>query len=188
MNCWLRLSHPRLAQCLHSGAPGVSRVPRLGRRTVARLARCTALAARLTGEVKSDPALRQSTVAASTVVCDALEKVQPRACHNSQLLLRRRRGCKPGKPSGADGRCVCGPPITLWTPSAWTPLALAYTAQGQRLGAIRAEAGGARGADLRFAADRFVRGKDWPGAGWGATDHMEASIIDSRAREVAITV
>jgi predicted Zn-dependent protease len=68
--------------------------------------------------------------------------------------------------------------------AAWQLLATAYGAQGQRLRAVRAEAE-ARVAQLDYAAalDRFKAGQEMARKG-GAGDYIEASIIDTRARQV----
>jgi predicted Zn-dependent protease len=69
--------------------------------------------------------------------------------------------------------------------AAWQQLSAAYAAQGQPLRAIRAEAE-ARVAQLDFAAalDRFKAAQDLVRKGQGGGDHVEASIIDARARVV----
>ena len=69
-------------------------------------------------------------------------------------------------------------------------LASVQQQRGQVLRAIRAEAEAqvAR-QDLPAALDRLRAAQDWirrsPSAGGAAVDHIEASIIDTRAREVA---
>ena len=71
--------------------------------------------------------------------------------------------------------------------AAWMLLAAAYDNQGQRLRAIRAEAEArvAQG-DLSAASDRFKAAQDLARGGLAAGDHIEASIIDSRARQVEL--
>lgn len=68
---------------------------------------------------------------------------------------------------------------------AWQLLSSAYAAQGQPLRAIRAEAE-ARVAQLDYTAalDRFKAAQDLVRRGGGGGDHIEASIIDTRARQV----
>jgi predicted Zn-dependent protease len=72
--------------------------------------------------------------------------------------------------------------------SVWQQLSAAYTAQGQTLRAIRADAE-AHVAQLDYAGamNRFRAAQEVAraGASRGAVDHIEASIIDSRARKVA---
>ena len=72
--------------------------------------------------------------------------------------------------------------------TAWQLLASAYTAQGQTLRAIRAEAE-AQVARLDYAGamDRFRAAQDFvrkPPPGSGPVDDIEASIIDTRTRQI----
>ena len=68
--------------------------------------------------------------------------------------------------------------------SAWQLLSAAYTAQGQTLRAIRAEAE-VHAARLDYAAarDRLKAAQDLARQGAGV-DHIEASIIDARSRQI----
>jgi predicted Zn-dependent protease len=69
---------------------------------------------------------------------------------------------------------------------AWQLLAAAYRAQGQELRAIRAEAEAqVAHLDYQAAVDRFKAAQDLSRRSTGAGgDHIEASIIDARARQV----
>ena len=68
---------------------------------------------------------------------------------------------------------------------AWQLLAAAYTAQGQTLRAIRAEAEAqVAHLDYQAALDRFRAAQDLARKGGAFGDHIEASIIDTRARQV----
>jgi predicted Zn-dependent protease len=69
--------------------------------------------------------------------------------------------------------------------AAWQLLSTAWQAQGQTLRAVRAEAE-ARVAQLDYAAalDRFKAAQELVRKGAGGGDHIEASIIDTRARQV----
>jgi predicted Zn-dependent protease len=69
---------------------------------------------------------------------------------------------------------------------AWQLLAGAYMAQGQSLRAIRAEAEAqVAHLDYQAAMDRFKAAQDMARkSGPGTSDHIEASIIDTRARQV----
>ncbi|HET8744533.1 MAG TPA: M48 family metalloprotease, partial [Ramlibacter sp.] len=71
--------------------------------------------------------------------------------------------------------------------AAWQLLSSAYGAQGQSVRAVRAEAE-ARVAQLDYTAalDRFKAAQDLVRRGGG--DHIEASIIDTRARQVESTL
>jgi predicted Zn-dependent protease len=68
----------------------------------------------------------------------------------------------------------------------WQLLAQAYAAQGQTLRSVRAEAEvQAARLDWQAALDRLRAAQQIAGrAGAGARDHIEASIIDARAREM----
>jgi len=72
---------------------------------------------------------------------------------------------------------------------AWQLLSMAYAAQGQSLRAIRADAE-AHFALLDYAAanDRFKAAQELARdlSRKGAADHIEASIIDTRARQIAL--
>lgn len=74
---------------------------------------------------------------------------------------------------------------------AWQALAAAYAAQGQALRAVRAEAE-AQVAMLDYAAalDRFkaAQGMVRSAPGGAGVDHIEASIIDTRTRQVQLLV
>jgi predicted Zn-dependent protease len=71
---------------------------------------------------------------------------------------------------------------------AWQLLASAYTAQGQPLPAIRAEAEiHIARLDYPAALDRLKAAQALVRQGRG-TDHIEASIIDTRQRQVALLV
>jgi predicted Zn-dependent protease len=68
---------------------------------------------------------------------------------------------------------------------AWQLLSAAYSAQGQRLSAIRADAEAyvAR-LDYTAAQNRFKAAQDMIRSE-GKIDHIEASIIDTRSRQIA---
>lgn len=72
---------------------------------------------------------------------------------------------------------------------AWQWLASAYEAQGRTLGAIRAQAE-AHVAQLDYPAalTRFKTAQEWARKGGAGTDHFEASIVDTRARQVEALV
>jgi predicted Zn-dependent protease len=70
---------------------------------------------------------------------------------------------------------------------AWQLLSGAYVSQGQSLRAVRAEAEAqvAR-LDYQAAIDRFKAAQDLARRAGAAGDHIEASIIDTRARQVEL--
>jgi predicted Zn-dependent protease len=82
-------------------------------------------------------------------------------------------------------------PLQTWVAThprdagAWQMLARAYAGQGQQLRSIRAEAE-AQAAQMDYAAalDRLKAAQDLTRKGGAGGDHIEASIIDTRARQV----
>ena len=69
----------------------------------------------------------------------------------------------------------------------WQLLASVWQAQGQPLRAVRAEAEShAAHYDYAAAVDRFKAGQDMARRGGAQADHIEASIIDTRLRAVAL--
>jgi len=69
--------------------------------------------------------------------------------------------------------------------TAWQVLAAAYAAQGQMVRAIRAEAEAqVAQLDYQAALDRLKAAQDLARRGGPGTDYIEASIVDTRARQV----
>jgi predicted Zn-dependent protease len=68
-------------------------------------------------------------------------------------------------------------------------LASAYAAQGKTLSAVRAEAEvNVVQLDYAAALSRLKAAQDMARKGVGARDHIEASIIDTRTRQVELLV
>jgi len=72
---------------------------------------------------------------------------------------------------------------------AWQQLSTVYGAQGRTLGAIRAQAE-VDMAQLNYPAalTRFKTAQDWARKGGAGSDHIEASIVDTRTREATLLV
>ncbi|SDO80847.1 Putative Zn-dependent protease, contains TPR repeats [Rhodoferax sp. OV413] len=105
-----------------------------------------------------------------------------------ELLLGSQIRTRSGKAVDAIARLQPWVALHPRDGTAWQLLAAAYTAQGQTLRAIRAEAE-AQVARLDYAGamDRFRAAQDWarkPPVGSGPVDDIEASIIDTRARQI----
>lgn len=103
-----------------------------------------------------------------------------------ELLLAAQAAVRSGQPAllaHAAQRLQAWVAVTPSDATAWQLLASAYAAQGQALRAIRAEAE-ARVALLDYPAalDRLRAGQELARQGGG--DHIEASIIDARARQI----
>ena len=106
---------------------------------------------------------------------------RPELALRTQALLRAGRA---GEGTGALQTWVTKHPRDG---AAWQWLATAWQAQNQPLRAIRAEAEAhAARYDYAAAVDRFKAGQDMARRGGAATDHIEASIIDTRLRAVEL--
>lgn len=148
---------PRLAQVAHGDAAGERLVRLLG----------------------AEIALDRGDTAPALKLADAHGERRPELLLATQAEVR----------SGAAGDAA--QTLQTWVAThprdatAWEGLSAAYAAQGQRLRAIRADAE-ARVAQLDYAAalDRLKAAQDLERKGGAATDHIEASIIDTRARAV----
>ena len=72
---------------------------------------------------------------------------------------------------------------------AWQLLASAYAAQGRTLSSIRAQAEvNVAQLDYSAALSRFKTAQDWARKNGAGTDHYEASIVDTRTRQVELLV
>jgi predicted Zn-dependent protease len=150
-------------------------------------------AARLTELVRSDPAaLRQATLLAAEVSLlagdgsRALALAEAPVTARPELILSSQARLQAGRAPETAQRLQTWVALNPKDAHAWQLLAAAHAAQGQTLRAIRAEAE-ARVAQLDYQAalDRFKAAQDVARKGAaGAGDHIEASIIDTRARQV----
>ena len=150
------------------------------------------MAQRLAEEVKGDPrAARHARLLAAEVVqaagrtdrvsvpLDGASRSRPEV-----LLWARSRMAGGGAPEVAQ-RLQSWVALQPRDATAWQLLAAAYAAQGQSLRAVRAEAE-AQVANLDYAAamDRFKAAQELVRRGGAGGDHIEASIIDTRVRQV----
>lgn len=161
-----------------------------------------ALMARLTVLVASDPpaaravrllaaelALGRGDAVPALALRDAATETRP------ELLLSAQAQVQSGQAAAAASRLQTWVALHPKDTAAWTLLASARSAQGQILSAIRAEAE-ARVAQMDYSAavDRLkaaqemarhgaVGGASGPNAG---NEHIEASIIDTRVRQVEL--
>jgi len=114
-----------------------------------------------------------------------LRLVDAQASRRPEVLLRAQAQVASGQPAEAAQRLQTWVATEPRDATAWQLLSSAYAAQGQQLRAVRAEAE-SRMAQLDYTAalDRFKAAQDLLRRGGGAADHIEASIIDTRARQV----
>lgn len=103
-----------------------------------------------------------------------------------ELLLSSEAAIQAGKPLEASDRLQGWVSTHPRDGQAWTVLSQAWNAQGQTLRSIRADAEShAAEMDYQAALDRLRAAQDMVRRGGpGARDHIEASIIDVRAREM----
>jgi predicted Zn-dependent protease len=149
-------------------------------------------AQRLADEVRDEPgAARQARLLAAEVALGggrterALALLDPAARSRAEVLLWAQAGLAAGRAADVaqqlQGWVAAQPRDGL----AWQMLATAHHAQGKTLRAVRAEAE-AQVALLDYAAavDRLKAAQDLVRRGGAAGDHIEASIIDTRTRQV----
>jgi len=149
----------------------------------ARLADLTAgdaRAARLSALLHAELGLAAGDTARAAALADTPSAARP------ELVLSSQARIASGRAADAAQRLQTWVALHPRDAQAWQLLAGAYTAQGQPLRAIRAEAEAqVAHLDYQAAMDRFKAAQDMARkAGPGTSDHIEASIIDTRARQV----
>jgi predicted Zn-dependent protease len=150
------------------------------------------LQARLDAVVAGDPVAQRTARLLAAEIAQAqqdwprvLQLVDATSERRPDMLLTTQAWMHTGRAREAAER------LQTWVASrprdagAWQLLAAAYQAQGQALRGVRAEAEG-RVAQLDYPAalDRFRAAQDLVRKGAGGNDYIEASIIDTRARQV----
>lgn len=150
------------------------------------------LAARLAAVTAGNAAAaRQSTLLAAEVALlagdgtRAARLVEDGASARPELLLWSQARTASGGAAEAAQRLQTWVALHPRDAQAWQLLAAAYTAQGQTLRAIRAQAEAqVAQLDYQAALDRFKAAQELARKGSAGGDHIEASIIDTRARQV----
>ncbi|MFC5496703.1 M48 family metalloprotease [Caenimonas terrae] len=179
-----RLAPARQAGVLYAAAFASSRL-RDGAGAAQWLARLAAVtrgdagAARLTRLLEAEIALGEGNAARAAALVDLAAPGRPEVLLGSQARVRS------GRAPEVSSRLQTWVALHPRDATAWQLLASAYTAQGQTLRSIRAEAE-AQVAHLDYAAavDRFRAAQELVVRGGAGSDHIEASIVDTRAREV----
>ena len=173
----------REAGALYAGALAHARL----RDTKAASAVAGRLAALVAG---NEEAVRQVRLLAAEIALQAGD-VQPAQSlepgrGRPELMLWSQARVRGGNASQASERLQTWVALHPKDAGAWRVLAQAYAAQGQQLRAIRAEAEAfAAQLDWQAALDRLRSAQELSRrTGGGARDHIEASIIDTRAREM----
>jgi predicted Zn-dependent protease len=179
-------AQPRASQArvLYAAALAAARLrdPAGSARALARLDTVVAgdpAAQRLARLLAAELALAQGDAARALKSLDLASKARP------ELLLGAQAQIQSGQAAAAASRLQTRVANEPRDAAAWQLLSTAWQAQGQTLRAVRAEAE-ARVAQLDYAAalDRFKAAQELVRKGAGGGDHIEASIIDTRARQV----
>jgi len=151
-----------------------------------------ALTRRLAQVTAGDPeASRQATLLAAEIALQAGDPTRATALADSdrrpELILASQARIRSGRAADASEQLQTWVTLHPKDAQAWELLSQAYNAQGQALRAIRADAEAqVAHLDYQAAMDRFKAAQDLARkAPPGARDHIEASIIDARARQVA---
>jgi predicted Zn-dependent protease len=182
------LPRVRQANVLHAAALAALRL-----RDTASIAR---LLARLEAVVAGDAAgqrigrlLAAEVALAQNDSARVLRVLDVESRRRPELLLTAQAQVQTGKAAEAAQRLQTWVATQPRDAAAWQLLSVAYAAQGQDVRAVRAEAE-ARVAQLdhKAALDRFKAAQDLVRRGAGRGDHIEASIIDTRARQVESTL
>jgi predicted Zn-dependent protease len=152
-------------------------------RFAAQLAPLTAAdpqAARLTRLLAAELAMLAGDAPRAASLVDAKSERRP------EVMLLSQARVQSGHAVEAASRLQTWVALHPRDAQAWQILGAAYTAQGQTLRAIRAEAEAqVAHLDLQAAMDRFRAGQELARKGAvSKEDHIEASIIDTRARAV----
>ncbi|RZJ14270.1 MAG: peptidase M48, partial [Haliea sp.] len=140
-----------------------------------------AKAARLAQLLAAELALIEGDATGALVLAGALANGRPELLFAAQAELQSSRA------PAAVQRLQTWVALHPRDATAWQLLSSAYTAQGQTLRAIRADAE-AQVAWLDYAAamDRFKAAQELVRKNGAGNDHIEASIIDTRARQVEL--
>lgn len=176
----------RQAAALYAGALAAARTrdPATATRLVERLGRVVqadAKGARLARLLAAEVALIGGDAAGAGSRVDGASSGRP------EVMLWAQSRMQTGRPAEAAQRLQTWVAVHPRDGTAWQMLAGAYAAQGQTLRSIRAEAE-AQVAWLDYAAavDRFKAAQELVRRGGAGQDHIEASIIDTRARQVEL--
>jgi len=139
-----------------------------------------ARAARLATLLAAELALAAGDKARAAALADTSSEGRP------ELVLSSQARIAGGRAADAAQRLQTWVALHPRDAQAWQLLAGAYAAQGQGLRAIRAEAEAqVAHLDYQAAMDRFRAAQEMARkASPGTSDHIEASIIDTRARQV----
>jgi predicted Zn-dependent protease len=179
-------SRARQAAALYAATLAASRLrdPALSGRLHTRLA--AAVAGDAAG-VRLARLLAAETALAAGEAARAAAAIEGDATRRPEVLLQAQAQLRTGKSREAAQRLQTWVAAQPKDAAAWQLLAACYAAQQQPLRAIRAEAD-AQVAQLDYAAaiDRFKAAQELVRKGAAGGDHIEASIVDTRTRQVEL--
>ncbi len=159
------------------------REPAAAAKLAARLVTVTAgdaAASRLARLLAAEVALEAGDAPRAAGLVDAAAPGRP------ELILSSRARIGSGRAAEAAQRLQTWVALHPRDAAAWQLLSAAYAAQGANLRAIRADAEAqVAHLDYQAAMDRFKAAQDLARQAGAGGDHIEASIIDTRARQVA---
>ncbi|MEO8653079.1 MAG: M48 family metalloprotease [Ramlibacter sp.] len=137
-------------------------------------------AARLVNLLKAEIALQADDSARTVALLEGSDSGRPELMLGSQARIRL------GRSEEVTQRLQTWVAVHPRDAEAWLLLSKAYAAQGQTLRSIRAEAEAqVAHLDYQAALDRFKAAQEIDRRSrTGSSDHIEASIIDTRARQV----
>ena len=138
-----------------------------------------AKAARLARLLEAEVAMSEGNASRAAELANLAAPGRPEVLLGSQARVRSGRGAE------VADRLQTWVALHPRDAAAWQMLASAYAAQGQALRSIRAEAEAQVAVlDYAAAADRFKAAQELVRRTDAGGDHIEASIIDTRARQV----
>ena len=178
-------SRARQAGTLYAGALAGAKLrdPAAAARLAARLGALVAgdaRAARQSGLLSAEVALAAGEPSRAAALADGSAAGRP------EIILSSQARVNSGRAGDAAQRLQTWVALHPRDAQAWQLLGTAYGAQGQTLRAIRAEAEvQVAHLDYKAAIDRFKAAQDLARKSASA-DHIEASIIDTRARQVEL--
>ncbi len=198
LRSWVAEAQPRATAGTDARAEAVLYAGALAASRLRDVAQARVLADRLTEAARTDAkALRQTQLLKAEIewaaqdqgrAAAALDAIPAGQAGRPELLMRAQLQIRSGQAGLAAQRLQVQVARDARDAPAWQLLSIAYAAQGQQLRAIRAEAEQqvAR-LDYQGALDRFKAAQNYarsPQAGRAPGDHIEASIIDTRARQI----
>jgi predicted Zn-dependent protease len=155
------------------------------------------VASRLARLLGAELKLAQGDGAAALTLLNSGAKLQDKASRAELFLSAQAQvqlgaaGSASGQPRAAGSLTATTQQLQTWVADhprdaqAWQLLSSTYAAEGRTLSSIRAQAEvNVAQLDYPAALSRFKTAQEWARKGGAGTDHFEASIVDTRTRQV----